>query len=215
MLYKYVFGTFRTVLGIALLGSVLWQVLSRIGAGLFRPAEYFSFFSITSSILAGLILLFSGSTLFFRRTESDTLMTLRLVATVSMVIVGVVYHALLGDSAVDPRDIGYVWPVVPNLVIHTWAPIAIVIDYLLSVKGSVPRWRKSLWVVVYPLTWLGFSIIRGLLDGWWPYWFINPNSEIGLAGVIGYVSTIAVAFIVLGFLISGLRIILVKLTVRS
>jgi hypothetical protein len=138
-------------------------------------------------------------------------MTLRLIVTVSMVIVGAVYHALLGDSAIDPRDIGYEWPVIPNLVIHTWVPIAIVFDYLLSIRGALPRRRKSLWVIAYPLSWLAFSITRGLVDGWWPYWFINPNSEIGIPGVISYVLAISFAFISLGFLLSRVRILVVKL----
>jgi hypothetical protein len=104
--------------------------------------------------------------------------------------------------------------VIPNLVIHTWAPIAIVLDYLLSIKGAVNNFRKSLWVVVYPLSWLGFSIVRGLMDGWWPYWFINPNSEIGVGGMISYILAISAAFITLGFLLGAARIFVVKLAKR-
>ena len=215
MTYRITFGIFRAALGLALLGSVAWQVNNRIAADLFRPAEYFAFFSITSSILAGVVLVYSAYVLLANKEETERQMSLRLIITVSMVIVGVVYHALLGDSAVDPRDIGYEWPVIPNLVIHTWAPIAIVFDYLLSIRGAVPRWRKSLWVIAYPLGWLAFSITRGLIDGWWPYWFINPNSEIGIPGVIGYVLAISVAFITLGFLLSGARIFVVKLARRT
>ena len=206
MLYKGVFGIFRLAVGLALLGSVLWQVSDRLAAGLFRPFEYFAYFSIVSSILAGLVLAVSGLTLLQGKDEGERLHTFRLIATVSMIIVGVVYHALLGDSAVDPRDIGYQWPVVPNLVIHTYAPILIVIDYLISIKGYKPSWKKAWWVVVYPLAWLALSLVRGLLDGWWPYWFINPNSEGGVVGMLTYVLIIAAGFIALGFIVLGARL---------
>jgi hypothetical protein len=206
LLYKGVFGIFRLAVGLALLGSVLWQVSDRLAAGLFRPFEYFAYFSIVSSILAGLVLAVSGLTLLQGKDEGERLHTFRLIATVSMIIVGVVYHALLGDSAVDPRDIGYQWPVVPNLVIHTYAPILIVIDYLISIKGYKPSWKKAWWVVVYPLAWLAFSLVRGLLDGWWPYWFINPNSEGGVVGMLTYVLIIAAGFIALGFIVLGARL---------
>jgi hypothetical protein len=211
MIYRTSFGIFRALLGLSLLGSVAWQVNNRIAADLFRPTEYFAFFSITSSILAGVVLVYSAYVLLTNKEETERQMTLRLIVTVSMVIVGAVYHALLGDSAIDPRDIGYEWPVIPNLVIHTWVPIAIVFDYLLSIRGALPRRRKSLWVIAYPLSWLAFSITRGLVDGWWPYWFINPNSEIGIPGVISYVLAISFAFISLGFLLSRVRILVVKL----
>jgi len=206
LLYKGVFGLFRLLVGLSLLGSVLWQVSDRLAVGLFRPFEYFAFFSITSSIFAGLVLTLGGLWLLQGRSETERLHTLRLVATVSMIVVGVVYHALLGDSAVDPRDVGYEWPVVPNLVIHTYAPIAIVIDYLISIKGYKPSWKKALWVVVYPLSWLGFSLVRGLLDDWWPYWFINPGSEGGVIGMLTYILIIAAAFIALGFILVGARL---------
>jgi len=205
VLYRYSFGLLRLAIGISLLGSVVWQITDRMLAGRFRPTEYFVFFSIDSSILAGVVGLIGAYVLLSGKEESQRLSTVRLVATVSMIIVGVVYHALLGDSAIDPRDIGYDWPRIPNLIIHTWAPIAVFFDYLLSYKGVLPKWRKALWVIVYPLVWLSFSVVRGLLDNWWPYWFINPNSEIGISGMLTYIVIIAISFISLGYLVSGAR----------
>lgn len=210
MLTKGVFGALRTLLGLALVGSVIWQVADRIRADLFRPTEYFAYFSITSAIFAGVVLLVSGLVLLRGKSESERLNIIRLIAVVSMIIVGVVYHALLGDSALDPRDYGYDWPRVPNAIIHTYAPILIVVDYLISLKGPRPKLRQALWVVIYPLAWLGLSIIRGLSDGWWPYWFINPGSEGGVVGMLTYIAVIAAAFIVLGFIVLGLRLGLAK-----
>ena len=210
MFYRYSLGLLRLAIGISLLGSVVWQITDRVIANRFRPTEYFVFFSIDSSILAGVVGLVGAYILFSGKEESERLMTIRMVAAVSMVIVGVVYHALLGDSAIDPRDVGYDWPRVPNLVIHTWAPIAVVIDYLISYKGALPRLRQALWVIVYPLVWLSFSVVRGLLDGWWPYWFINPNSEIGLTGMLMYIVLIAISFVLLGYIASAARLAIVK-----
>ncbi|PWL21018.1 MAG: hypothetical protein DCO81_05400 [Candidatus Aquiluna sp. XM-24bin5] len=211
MLYRSAFGVFRALLGLSLLGSVVWQVADRIRVDRFRPFEYFAFFSIDSSIFAGIVVLLSGIWLLQGKAETDRQNILRLIVTVSMIIVGVVYHALLGDSAVAPEDIGYEWPRIPNLVIHTWAPIAIAVDYLLSIRGAKPKLRKALWVVVYPLIWLFLSIIRGLADGWWPYWFINPSSEGGVVGMITYILLIAGGFISLGFIVLGLRLGAMKL----
>jgi len=210
MLTKGVFGTLRTLLGLALVGSVIWQVADRIRVDLFRPTEYFAYFSITTAIFAGVVLLVSGLVLLRGKSESERLNIIRLIAVVSMIIVGVVYHALLGDSALDPRDYGYDWPRVPNAIIHTYAPVLIVLDYLISLKGPRPKLRQALWVVIYPLAWLGLSIIRGLSDGWWPYWFINPGSEGGVVGMLTYIAVIAAAFIVLGFIVLGLRLGLAK-----
>jgi hypothetical protein len=56
--------------------------------------------------------------------------------------------------------------------------------------------------------------VRGLLDGWWPYWFINPNSEIGITGMLTYILIIAISFISLGFIVSAARLASVKAASR-
>lgn len=199
-------GLARIVVGLSLLGSVAWQVTDRIANDLFRPAEYFAYFSIVSAILVGVLLVVSGILRLREVPESTLMAILRLTGAASMIVVAVVYHALISDAAVDPRDIGYDWPVIPNLVIHTWAPIAIALDYLLSTHGPKLRLRQALWVAVFPLTWLAFSVVRGLIDGWWPYWFIDPNGEGGVGSMLAYVLAIASFFVILGFVLIALNL---------
>lgn len=205
-MYKVVFGSFRLLIGIALLGSVAWQVLDRLANNLFRPTEYFAYFSIVGSIATGVLALVAGSYLLLSKSETKFLNIARLSAAVAMVVIGVVYHALLADAAGDVRDGEYAWPVLPNEIIHTYGPIAVAIEYLISLKSPKLRLRASLWVTVFPLTWLAFSIVRGLATDWWPYWFINPNGDGGIGTVLFYVSAITIFFITLGFLIQGLRL---------
>jgi hypothetical protein len=210
-MYKVVIGSFRLLIGVALLGSVAWQVLDRLANNIFRPTEYFAYFSIVGSIATGVLALVTGAYLLLSKSETKFLNIARLSAAVAMVVIGVVYHALLADAAGDVRDGDYAWPVLPNEIIHTYAPIAVAIEYLISLKSPKLRLRAALWVTVFPLTWLAFSIVRGLSTNWWPYWFINPNGEGGVGTVLFYVSAITIFFITLGFLIQGLRLSFSKL----
>lgn len=209
------FGFARIFIGLSLLGSVAWQIIDRVANDLFRPAEYLAYFSIVSAIIAGLILIVSGVSRLRAHPESTTLAILRLTAAASMIVVAVVYHALLGDAAVDPRDIGYAWPVLPNLVIHTWAPILIALDFLVSTHGRALRLRQAFWVAVFPLTWLAVSVVRGLSDGWWPYWFIDPSSEGGIVGMLTYVVAIAAFFVILGVVLVALNLAVRRLVSRG
>jgi hypothetical protein len=113
----------------------------------------------------------------------------------SMVIVGVIYNALLTDAAIDVRDIGYDWPVIPNLILHTYMPILVFLEWLIS-RTAVPlKLISAFWVLVYPLAWLAFSIPRGFITGWWPYWFIDP--QYGYPTMLQWIFTIAAFFVVL------------------
>jgi hypothetical protein len=209
-MYKAVIGSLRLALGLGLLGSVVWQVTDRLANNVFRPGEYFAYFSIVSAIVAGALSLYSAYILFSSKEETKFHNIARLSLTAAMVIVGVVYHALLADAAGDVRDAGYVWPILPNQIIHTYAPILIVVDYLISLRSPKLRLRASLWVAIFPLAWLGFSVVRGLITNWWPYWFINPNEEGGVPSMLMYVAAITVFFFIVGYLLQSIRLTLSK-----
>lgn len=185
----------RFVLALALFGSVYWQVSDRMMHNLFRPTEYFAYFTITSSLLTAVVLTLSAIQLFRGIAETKLMSLSRLTMTVSMVIVGVIYNALLRGGDPDPRDVGYAWPQLPNEVVHTYVPILIFIEWMLTRTTIALKLNQAFWVLIYPLAWLTFSIARGLIQGWWPYWFIDPQYGIGTQAT--WIVVIAVMFSVL------------------
>jgi hypothetical protein len=187
-------GFVRLIMALALFGSIFWQISDRVAHNLFRPAEYFTFFTITSCLLTGIALTIGGLRVLRNQPETKFLTLFRLTMAASMVIVGVIYNLLLTDS-VDERDIGYDWPVLPNLILHTYMPILVFLEWLI-VKTAVPlKLKTAFWVLVYPLTWLAFSITRGFITDWWPYWFIDP--QYGYPVMLQWIFTIAAFFVVL------------------
>jgi hypothetical protein len=201
----------RLVIGVGLIGSVIWQVTDRIANEIFRPFEYFAYFSIVTAIVAGLFLITTSFGLLLDIEDTKWVEIARLSMAVALIVVGVVYHALLADVANDVRDGDYAWPVLPNQIIHTFAPILAAIEYLISIKAYRIRLRAFLLVAVFPLTWLVLSIIRGTMTNWWPYWFINPNGEAGLFGMLTYIAAITVFFLVLGVSVLGAKQLLRRL----
>ncbi len=185
----------RLALAIALFGSVYWQVSDRMMHNLFRPGEYFAYFTIISALLTASVLTLSSIQLFRGIAETKFISLSRLTMTVSMVIVGVIYNALLRGGDPDPRDVGYNWPVLPNEILHTYVPILILVEWLLTRTTIALKVNQAFWVLLYPLAWLTFSISRGLIQGWWPYWFIDPQYGIGTQAT--WIAVIAIMFSVL------------------
>lgn len=190
----------RVLLAISLFGSVYWQVSDRMMHNLFRPSEYFSYFTITSCLLTAVVLTLSAIQLTRGQAETKLLSLSRLTMAVSMVIVGVIYNALLRGGDPDPRDVGYAWPVLPNEVVHTYGPILIFIEWMLTRTTIALQIKQAFWVLVYPLAWLGFSIIRGIITGWWPYWFIDPKYGIGTQATWIVVIAVMFSVLALGFI---------------
>ena len=185
----------RVLLALSLFASVYWQVSDRMMHNLFRPTEYFSYFTITSCLLTAVVLTLSAIQLTRGQAETKLLSLTRLTTAVSMVIVGVMYNALLRGGAPDPRDVGYDWPVLPNEIMHTYVPMLIFIEWLFTRTTIALKINQAFWVLVYPLAWLAFSIIRGIITGWWPYWFIDPQYGIGTQ--LTWIVAISVMFTVL------------------
>jgi uncharacterized membrane protein len=98
---------------------------------------------------------------------------------------------------------------------HVWAAVLMALDLLIVAGSSLVRLRASLWVAVFPLAWLAFSVTRGILDGWWAYWFLNPNDKGGLTGMFTYIGGITVLMISLGFVLLALRKLISRMTAKN
>ncbi len=179
--------SFRATLGLVILISVAWQITDRMIHNVFRPEEYFAYFTVDTSILVGLVLLVTAYFSFSSRPEPRTMTLVRLSLVCSYVVVGVVYNALLRGLPAPAADAGYVWPTIPNEVLHVWAPTLLVVEWLLFERENAVSFKAGLWAWAYPFAWLGFTLVRGLIDGWWPYFFINPNDKGGVPGMLGYI----------------------------
>lgn len=197
-----VFGLIRLITAAAILFAVGWQIEDRVAHNVFRPFEYFAFFTILTSLFAAVVLIGSALSLYKTSAESARWSKLRLSATTAYVIVAVVYNLLLrNDTSVSAQDAAahYVWPTPPNEIVHVWAPLLVLLDFLLSRFGERLRIVHGWLVLTYPLTWLLLTIVRGNLTGWWPYWFLDPTEPAGVGGVVTYALLISAFFMVVGF----------------
>jgi hypothetical protein len=199
------FGT-----ALAMLASVIWQISSRVINNVFRPWEYFSYFTIQTSLLAIVALSVAGWYAWTGRTETRVMNIVRLSTVTFTIVVTLVYNLLLRGLPDAIEDGDYVWPILPNEILHVWAAIFMLIDWILSSRRINLRIRTIFWVLVFPLAWLVYSIIRGLMVDWWPYWFINPNEPAGVTGMLTYIVGIMLFLLTIAIALLGLQ----RLTVR-
>lgn len=173
--------------------AIVTQITDEVVHGAFVPSEYFSYFTIESSLM-NVVVLAVGAVVGLRRVEETELFTSVRVAIVAYAVVtGAVYNILLRNL---PSAGGYQAPHWPNEVMHVWVPIFIVLDWLLAPGAARVAWSRLWLVVCFPLAWLAFTLVRGAITRWYPYPFLEPNGPGGMGSVTVYVVAIA-AFIVL------------------
>jgi hypothetical protein len=203
----------RLVAAVALVTSIVWQVTDRLLNNVFRPGEYFAYFTIQSSLIAAVVLALAGMRELQGKADTKVLTIARLSTSSFAIVVFVVYNALLRGTEVLPGepDFGYVWPVPPNEILHVWAPIFIVLDFALSITVTKLKFKQVFWILVFPMTWLTFTIIRGLITDWWAYWFLDPTLEAGVMGVVTFILII----IVFGLVSASISLALNKLFTKA
>jgi len=93
-----------------------------------------------------------------------------------------------------PADgfVGLSWP---NEVLHVWAPVFILLDWLFAPGRPALAWNRIWFAMIYPILWLVYALLRGTFTDWWTYPFLNPNEPSGWPGVLIYIVVIAVVII--------------------
>ncbi len=115
-----------------------------------------------------------------------------------ILIVGIVYNAIL-RSLWQPVGLQK-WA---DELLHVVIPVFYVCYWLIFVpKGSL-KWSLMIVWLLYPALYLAYALIRGRLEGFYPYPFINVT-ELGYGKVMTNAAALLVVFMVGGALFVGI-----------
>src|SRR5205085_10440719 len=122
------------------------------------------------------------------RTRNDDL--LRGAATLYLVVTFIVVVVLLQGAELSLSN-----PLV-DFVVHKLFPVLAVIDWIVDPPETDLRMADiALWLI-FPLIWVAFTLIRGALDSWYPYPFLDPDNG-GYRSVAYHVIAILAGFLVI------------------
>jgi hypothetical protein len=190
--FRRTVGVLRIVLATLVLAAIITQITDQLLNQAFDAAGYFGFFTIQSSLM-NVVVLSVGGVLALRLAAEPELMARVRMSTLSYaVITGVVYNVLLCNLPPDGSFEGISWP---NEVLHVWAPVLILLDWLIAPGRPALAWKRIWFALIYPLTWLAYALLRGTFTDWWTYPFLNPNEPGGWTSVLTYIVVIALVIV--------------------
>jgi hypothetical protein len=152
---------------------------------------YFSFFTILSNI--GVILVYAARIASGRLASFATPLA-RATVAVCIAIVGLVYLTVL-SKIWAPQ--GLFW--LCDVLLHYAAPIVYVLWWAFAGREGTLNWGDAAKILVFPLIYLVYALVRGKLTGLYPYPFID-------AGVLGWTRTtinaaaVALLFFIFSFI---------------
>ena len=196
---------FRTCIAILAWFALILQLLILVnntpGNGLTpwqAVARFFIFFTILSNLLVALslssILMIphSAAGRFFSKPFSET------AVAVYIFVVGLVYNLIL-RSLWKPTGL----QLVADELLHVAIPVLYLIYWICFVSKVSLKWRYSFDWLLFPFFYLIYALIRGSVEGFYPYPFLDLEKLsgnrvflncLGLTGVFFVIGLLFIAF---------------------
>ncbi|NYF58144.1 Pr6Pr family membrane protein [Micromonospora purpureochromogenes] len=196
----------RRRVAVALRLAIVISVLAGIVLTALGPATVtglLPYFTIQSNVAVGLFAAHAGWRAWRARPEPPS--ALKGAVTLYITITGVVYHLVLANPASPfamPQPDRALGEALGNQFLHTVVPLLAIADWALFDQRGRLRLRYAAWWLAFPLAYLGFALVRGLLVHRYPYPFIDAG-QLGYAGVSVSAAFFAFAFWLLGLLFVG------------
>jgi hypothetical protein len=146
-------------------------------------------FTIQSNILVSLVFTYNVFILLTNKPESNLLQYCKNAILIYTIMTGLTYHLILsraGTTYFGPR-------IITNIVLHYIIPIMIIVNWFLFEKKKLYSYKNIIYWLVFPIFYCVASLIRGTIDGFYPYFFLNPNGNIPV-GVGNYKNVVVFIF---------------------
>lgn len=172
--------------GWAALGLQLVLMVRTYGAGegIWR---YFGFFTVLSNIGVAAI----ATAVAAGRENVLTGDRARLMGLTAIVTVGFFYSILL-RSLWNPPGLQKL----AGIGLHDATPILFALLWAMMPHGRL-RAKDVAWALVPPAVYLAYALVRGSVDGWYPYYFLDPASQ-STAQLMAGIGGVLAAFAIIG-----------------
>lgn len=184
------FGVARLLLAALSLSGLIGYFVFTLGVAGFYVSYYFSYFTVQSGIAGCAVFVIAGLRALRTATDPVWLDTLRVSVTTYILVSGVVYALITFQPANVAYAISIPWS---SQILHFWVPALAVIDWFVDPDKARLPWKNLGLVLVFPVFWLIFTLIRGDLIGWYPYFFLDARLVSGpLETLIYYVLIVVI-----------------------
>ncbi len=151
-----------------------------------RLIRFIGYFTVLSNILIAVV---TWTLALGRDSDTAGWRTLRLTSLVAIAVTGLVHWFLL-RPLLDLEGADYL----ADKLLHVAVPLIAVIGWLVFGPRGRVQARDVLASLVFPIVWLGYTLVRGAATGFYPYPFLDADAE-GYAAVALASLGIAVLFV--------------------
>lgn len=160
--------------------------------------RYFGFFTILTNLLVAVSVTMvyrtgiSAKGPFLTRPKTLT------ATAVYITVVGLIYNLILRFQWV-PQGLAKL----VDELLHSVVPVLFILFWLKFVPRQTIQWKNIPAWLIYPLLYLGYTLVRGSFANWYPYPFIDV-SKLGYSKALVNSGMVTVVFIFIAALFTGI-----------
>ena len=176
MLTRRIFGWSRLLTAVVTVVALVHRMVWGMGSQTLASDNFFAYLTIQSNT-AFAVLAFVAGFIALRRDEDPAWLTTARALVLSWIVTaGLAFSLIVWQADLRSIPITVPWSdVVLHYVIPAWAVLA----WIIGPGRRTTSWRVIPFVLLYPLVWGVFTIWRGTIIGWYPYYFLDPRQVSG------------------------------------
>lgn len=182
------------------LGIQLWILLQSpdFASPLLAVWRYLAFFTILTNLIVAVTAAVSAIAPGSAPGQLVATPQARAAVLVYISVVFGVYHVLLAGLW-DPQG----WQLVADQLLHTATPLLVAIGWAAFDAKKGLRFAAIPAILIYPIGYTVYAMVRGAMDGFYPYFFIDVPTY-GYARVLMYIGALTGGFVAVSGVVIGL-----------
>ncbi|MDQ0231640.1 Pr6Pr family membrane protein [Metabacillus malikii] len=162
-------------------------------------------FTIHANLIVSFSFLISFITSFSKKDEFPFLDFLKNCSIIYMSVGILTYHFLLASGG-EYSGVR----IITNYTLHYLIPMLTFFNWIVFETKKRYKYISILTWIIYPVLYCFVSLLRGAFDGFYPYFFLNPNGKLPVGvgnygNVTLFIISFTVVFIMLGLILVTLN----------
>lgn len=173
---RTVFGLLRLAAAAVCLVALIHRLAWGLASHTIASQNFFAYLTNQSNI-AFVVLLTIAGVIALRTARDPRWLTVALALVLTWTITaGLVFAILVWQAGLRGIRIDVPWS---DQVLHFWLPAVTVAAWTLAPGHRSVPWRVVPITLAYPVLWGAFTMVRGPMIGWYPYYFLDPRQVSG------------------------------------
>lgn len=181
VLTRRIFGWSRLATAAVCIAALVHRMLWGMGSQTMAGSNFFAYLTIQSNTAFAVLAVVAGVVALRREEDPAWLTTARALVLSWTITAGLAFALIVWQAGEHGIPITVPWSdVVLHFVLPAWAVVA----WVFGPGRREASWRVVPFVLLYPVAWGVFTIWRGTVIGWYPYYFLDLRQVSGVGEMV-------------------------------